>query len=335
MPEFRPGVELARLFYLEAVRPLLGDRPHIAARIGPGSDVLGFDTERSTDHDWGPRLDLFMTDDGLSEHLRHHLPKRFLGWPTHFVPPGARVRSMADTDGPVDHYIRITPLDSWLRARMGDDPDWLAIPWQRLAELTGGGVFHDPDGTLTGIRERFRWYPEDLWRYVLGCQWARIGQEESFVGRTAELGDDLGSRVTTARLTRDLARLFLLQQRRWPPYGKWLGTSIRSDPAAKSLVRALSSDNAEDRSAALCDAYEEAARRQNALKLCPPLETGRRPYFDRGYPVIGAGRFADALLDGEPPIGSIDQISDSTEVLERPEICAAVSNSARSPRPIR
>ncbi|GAA2854385.1 hypothetical protein Acy02nite_49250 [Actinoplanes cyaneus] len=333
MPEFRPGVELSRLFYLEAVRPLLGDRPHLAARIGPGSDVLGFDTERSTDHDWGPRVDLFLDDAGLSERLRHELPKRFLGWPTNFVPPGARVRSMADTDGPVDHYVTVTPLDAWMRARIGDDPGWLAIPWQRLAEITGGAVFHDPDGELTAIRERFSWYSDELWRYVLGCQWARIGQEESFVGRTAELGDDTGSRVVTARLVRDVARLFLLQQRRWPPYGKWLGTAIAGDPAAKHLVAALSSDDADQRSAALCDAYEEAARRQNALGLCAPQETRRRPYFDRGYPVIDAGRFAAALLGGEPAIGSIDQITDSNDVLDRPDLCIAVSNAARSPRP--
>lgn len=31
-----------------------------AALIGEGSGVLGFDTERSTDHDWGPRILLFV-----------------------------------------------------------------------------------------------------------------------------------------------------------------------------------------------------------------------------------------------------------------------------------
>ncbi len=42
-------MELAGAFYHEAVAPLVGDVPHAAALIGTGSDVLGFDTARSTD----------------------------------------------------------------------------------------------------------------------------------------------------------------------------------------------------------------------------------------------------------------------------------------------
>jgi hypothetical protein len=58
--EFVPGLKLAELFYKEAVRPvLLKHFPRLrysAALIGHGSEVLGFDTERSTDHHWGPRV---------------------------------------------------------------------------------------------------------------------------------------------------------------------------------------------------------------------------------------------------------------------------------------
>jgi len=60
---FVPGVRLAGEFYAEVVRPLLEAEfpglPYAAALIGAGSEVLGFDTERSTDHDWGPRLLVF------------------------------------------------------------------------------------------------------------------------------------------------------------------------------------------------------------------------------------------------------------------------------------
>ncbi len=63
MSEFLPGLRLAEIFYREAVAPILaGHYPGLtysAALIGSGSDVLGFDTARSMDHEWGPRLQIF------------------------------------------------------------------------------------------------------------------------------------------------------------------------------------------------------------------------------------------------------------------------------------
>src|SRR5574339_562398 len=57
-PSFIPGRELCERFYREAVRPILRASfprlKHSAALIGPGSEVLGFDDELSTDHHWEP-----------------------------------------------------------------------------------------------------------------------------------------------------------------------------------------------------------------------------------------------------------------------------------------
>lgn len=69
---FVPGLRLCHRYYTEAVRPLLTeaypDLRYAAGRLGAGSEVLGFDTERSVDHDWGPRLELFLTPDDLDRH---------------------------------------------------------------------------------------------------------------------------------------------------------------------------------------------------------------------------------------------------------------------------
>jgi hypothetical protein len=60
MPSFVPGLELSRNFYHELVRPILDvDFPGLlysAALLGRGSEVLGFDDEMSTDHDWKLRV---------------------------------------------------------------------------------------------------------------------------------------------------------------------------------------------------------------------------------------------------------------------------------------
>ncbi len=49
MPVFVSGLDLSRRFFREIVRPLLAPAfPHLhyaAALLGPGSEVLGFDTE--------------------------------------------------------------------------------------------------------------------------------------------------------------------------------------------------------------------------------------------------------------------------------------------------
>ena len=66
MLEFIPGLKLSGMFYEEVVQPILTEAyPGLdttAALIGAGSEVLGFDTPMSRDHDWGPRLFLFLSE---------------------------------------------------------------------------------------------------------------------------------------------------------------------------------------------------------------------------------------------------------------------------------
>jgi hypothetical protein len=63
--EFIPGLELAHAFYREVLAGILGNVPHSAAVLGEGSDILGFDSERSTDHSWGPRAQIFVEADAV------------------------------------------------------------------------------------------------------------------------------------------------------------------------------------------------------------------------------------------------------------------------------
>jgi hypothetical protein len=54
-----------------------------------------------------------------------------------------------------------------------------------LAKRGCGAVFHDGLDTLHQVRAGLQWYPHDLWRYVLACQWRRVAQEEGFVAAAA------------------------------------------------------------------------------------------------------------------------------------------------------
>jgi hypothetical protein len=60
MPDFVLGLALAEHFYHDAVRPILDTKfpgvSHSAGLLGNGSEVLGFDTPVSCDHDWGSQI---------------------------------------------------------------------------------------------------------------------------------------------------------------------------------------------------------------------------------------------------------------------------------------
>src|SRR5690348_13100060 len=95
MVTFISGIELNRHFHKEVVRPLLSRHfpalSYTAALIGPGSDVLGFDTAMSMDHDWGPRLLIFLREQDIAlipsidTMLRTQLPHCFAGFPVNVV----------------------------------------------------------------------------------------------------------------------------------------------------------------------------------------------------------------------------------------------------------
>src|SRR4051812_36542508 len=91
LPAWMPGLELSRIFYEEAVAPVLARHfpgvRYAAGRLDTGSEVLGFDTERSMDHWWGPRLQLFLEPDEAADAIKRvmgeELPFEVRGFPTH------------------------------------------------------------------------------------------------------------------------------------------------------------------------------------------------------------------------------------------------------------
>jgi hypothetical protein len=358
--DFISGLELSRRFYFEAVLPVI-DRTwpglrHGAARMGNGSEVLGFDTERSSDHEWGPRLQVFLAESEWQEHadlltqsLARQLPKQFLGYPTHFESPDdGPIGVMKATDGPVNHRVAVTTTRRWFVEELGFVPldgvsidDWMSTPTQLFAAHTAGEVFRDELDELARSRELIDWYPDDAWRYVLASQWQKISQEEAFVGRTGEVGDEIGSAVITARLVRELMRLSFLLERTWAPYSKWLGTAFGKLPIARELephlTLALQANFWKERESALGNAYQIVARRQNSLGLCEEVDPTLRRYHDRPFLVIRADRFATALrsaieddaIMSLPLVGAVDQFIDNTDVSSDHRRARATS-SARS-----
>lgn len=335
------GIELARRFYAEAVAPSLpAGLPHAAARLGSGSDVLGLDDATSRDHDWGLRLTLLVPQGAVAQVdalLERTLPESFAGSPVRFGTtwhPEAR------------HQVEVSTVAGFGLSRLGLDPtrelesaDWLSLTGQSVLEVVGGPVFADTDGTLTRVRERLAWYPDDVWRYAVATDWVRLGQELPFLGRAGERGDDLGSRVIAARLARVVMHLGFLLERSWPPYSKWFGTMFarlpRAGTAAPDLTRALAAADWREREAALALAIERTHGLQREVGL-PTADAVIEPFW--GRPFRGLGPVPELVRDSirddsvralPHGIGSVEQWVDNVDVLVDPTRRRAVTAAWR------
>jgi hypothetical protein len=328
------GIALARAYHRDVVGPILTTRwpdlPYAAARLGSGSDVLGYDDEMSQDHDWGLRLNVLVPDALVTEvrdHLDRELPASYQGWPTRFATTwlsGEQVQVQVDATG--DFAVSRLGVDP----RDGLDPvTWLSLTGQGILEVIAGEVFHDSAGDLRAVRESLRWYPDDVWRYVLAADWARLGEEMPLAGRAGQLGDENGSRVVMARLVRAAMHLGFLLERRWPPYSKWLGTAYDALPVAAptraALATALGAPTWQDRESGLVAALDALLGTQRGLGL-PSHEAATEPFWDRPFRTVNAGTSALLLRGVTDPavarlpagVGSVEQWADSVAVLGPP-----------------
>jgi hypothetical protein len=358
---FVPGREFNKRFYQLAVAPILQSRfqglRYSAALLGPGSEVLGYDTELSRDHDWGPRAQLFLTPLDC-RHLRPRmiaaladdLPRAFQGLTTRFMESDSdhvRVRVKPDGDGG-SPLIWIGTIREYFRSYLHVNPDrklsdldWLLLPSQKLLSITVGPIYHDDVG-LARARAKFAYYPRDHWLHLIAVQWLRIAEEEAFPGRTGAVGDQLGSRLLAARQVREMMRLAFLLERRYYPYDKWFATAFRELRLAGELepllVRGLDARTPRAREAALSGAYELLAKRQNALRIAAPLSAKVSSYHNRPYLVIHAGEFAAAIrarirnrrIRDLTRIGSIDQFGNTEELGPRVQQLEALRALLRS-----
>jgi hypothetical protein len=352
-PPFVPGLELAESFFREVVKPVLDAgypcMPYSAALIGSGSEVLGLDTEMSTDHEWGPRVMLFLRPEdwrsrrkAIHDLLCHKLPAAFRGYPVNFTVPDQAnygVQVMRPATGPVNHRVEIYTLARYFLDYLGvdiseklDTPDWLTLPQQKLRSLTAGRVFHDDVG-LGKIRKRLTRYPRNVWLFMMASLWQRIGQEEHLMGRAGLAGDEIGSALIGSRLARDVMRLAFLMEREYTPYAKWFGTAFAQLKAAEKLSPLLEkivhAESWRQRERCLARAYSLLAKMHNGLRITKTLPTDISSFWGRPFKMIKGDVFASALLAKIPdpplnallkrsPIGSIDIFSDNTDLLEDP-----------------
>ena len=300
---------------------------------------MGLDDVMSRDHDWGLRLQLFVPDvdrPHVLSALDQHLPFDFRGHPIRFGFSGDPTESLR---------ICVTSVNAFAEQQLGFDPrgavslvDWLSVTGQAALQVVSGAVFEDQTGELTRLREALAWYPDDIWRYVVACDWQRLDQELPLVGRAGGRGDDLGSKVIAARLVDIAVHLGFMLTRSWPPYSKWRGSAFGQltgcSAIATDLDRALDAPRWENRQTALRDALTGIADLQRQSGL-PAPQPAVEPFWDRPHLHLSPNLVPALLETIRSPevqalptgLGSVEQQTDNVDILTNPHRRSALATS--------
>lgn len=350
--QFIPGIQLNEGFFFDVVKPLIEqyypDLSYSTALIGYGSDVLGIDTAVSMDHNWGPRFQIFLAEQDFADiapklhtTLQEHLPVSYKGFPTNYTDKRADfTQSMLSVKtGPVNHLIEMHTIASFIKKSIGADTsqeivlaDWLTFPEQGLIELTRGTVYYDGLGSLNQVREVFSFYPKDIWLIKMAVLWHAISEEEAFIGRCHDLGDELGSQIITMRIVNFLMKLCFYLEKQYIPYSKWFGTffnRLKCAPALKPVFLAIvNNTNDNSREARLAETYRIIGDMHNMLGVTEPIDFTMRNFYGRPYQVVFAERIVESLkaaIDDQSiknlnfvMIG-VEQLTDGIDMTEQKE----------------
>lgn len=230
------GLELSRLFYEEAVRPMLekefpGMLPYVACGLaGSGSECLGYDDETSWDHDFGPGVCIFLPgedlvsrrDAFLLERAYDKLPREFMGFRRSLLPPAGSVRHGVIRTA--DFFTEKTGTPDGALS----PEEWLSISEQYLLEATDGEIFFDGFGEVTRIREALAAFPEDIRLKKMAGALFLMGQAGSYnYPRCIAHGETLAAQLALSEYVLAAIRLGHLLAGRYMPYYKWAFRSFR------------------------------------------------------------------------------------------------------------
>lgn len=329
------GLELCKRYYAECVKPIMDkscgslSNQYSCALIGWGSDVTGNDDELSRDHEWGPRLYLFLQQNmiGFKQQietlLREYVPDEFLGYKTRFAfceNIGARVPA---NNGSLN--IEINTYEGYITAFLGvlkpqNHMEWLMIPENKLFEITAGEIFYDYHSILENKLAVYKeYYPTDVWKYRLAYLWQSIAWNYDLIGLCNKRNDKISAYIALNKIVVPIVRLlFALNRKYAPSYTKWIGTELYKLPNLSKDIGALleaciCNDGADNLQKTISLIFQKLISLQNSHRELPKINI-EKPAYNRGFMEVDCQKIADAIytsiegmLKDVPLYGAPDQ----------------------------
>lgn len=250
------GLELARLYYDSCAKEMLETcfpevLPFLAIGLaGSGSECYGYDDENSRDHDFEPAFCIFLPgEDVVDRQTAFRLERAYAKLPKEFM---GLHRSPVDPVGGSRHGV-IRMADFFSQKTGSPDGEltlrqWLELPEYGLLEATNGAVFADPYGRFTAIREKLRYFPEDIRRKKLAGHLLLMGQAGQYnYSRCMARGETAAAQLAVFEFVQSALHVIYLLNRTYMPYYKWsfrgVSTLSRLGDLAQDLEYLISTGN--------------------------------------------------------------------------------------------
>ncbi len=241
---FEKGLAICKKFYDRYVGPMIQDKfPDYASKIavglsGEGSDAFGYDDEYSRDHDWGPSVVLWITEETdrqIGDALRSEyelLPGEIDGIKR---APHVRGASRRGVQVIPEFFTRLTGAARY------EDIDWQNTDPNHLACAVNGEIWRDDEGIVTDFRNKLlKGYPTDILFLHLAEGCARFSREGQYnAARVAKRGDDVTSRIFVYDAVREAMKLMYLMNGMYYPHDKWLRKGLKDIEGGQELDELL------------------------------------------------------------------------------------------------
>ncbi len=236
------GLALARQLYEEVFRPVLAQEfPEWEGRIavglaGPGSECFGFDDEFSQDHDFAPRLCLWLTEEDNAS-IGKRLQSRYEELTSDIPGISAHARDRSGVIPIPEFYRRFTGCPGAPENSL----QWLRLADHYLATASNGEVFRDDLGAFTAVRQTLlRGYPADVMRKKLAARLYVMGQAGQYnYPRCARRGDAVAMSLALNEFLKAALQAVYLLNGVYAPFYKWLYRGARELPRLQGAVQVL------------------------------------------------------------------------------------------------
>ena len=224
------GLELSRRYYEAFGKEMLENDfgeilPYLAIGLsGSGSECYGFDDEKSQDHDFEPSFCIFLPEnDVVDEKTAFRLERAYAKLPKSFMvfdrcpvsPVGGSRHGVIRMD---DFFLsKVGSKDGYLSLEQ-----WFSVPEYGLLEATNGAIFNDNYGQFTLIREKLRYFPEDVFRKKLAGHLLLMNQSGQYnYGRCISRGETGAAQMSVFEFAKSALNCIYLLNRTYMPYYKW------------------------------------------------------------------------------------------------------------------